>query len=268
MRLFWASAAVAVMASIGQAGPILYGAGTDSSLYTIDPTTGTTTLIGAMGTAMYDIAYHSGMGLFGVTGGTGTSALFQIDTTTAAPLFVNNVKTTGNANLFLNALVISSTGTMFGTGGSTLYTIDPTTAIATAIGSGLYISSGDLEFDNAGNLYLTASGMSGDALYRLDTTTGAGTLVGYTGYTGVYGLAFLNGAMYGLTSNGEVIAIDLSTGAGTLVSGYSPTIFGAATDVTGGGGTVPPGVPEPATLVLVGSALGGLGLLRAPRRKR
>ena len=51
-----------VLVFLGTAGfaDTIYGAGADSNLYTINPTTGATVLIGNMGVDMFDIAEYGG----------------------------------------------------------------------------------------------------------------------------------------------------------------------------------------------------------------
>src|SRR5262249_34035265 len=58
-------------------------------------------------------------------------------------------------------------------------------------------------------------------LYKIDPATGATTSKGPIGYA-VTGMAFVNGVLYGVTSNNSVsprrlITIDPNTGAGTIV---------------------------------------------------
>jgi hypothetical protein len=65
-------------------------------------------------------------------------------------------------------------------------------------------------------------------LVTLDAATGAGTLVGPIGQDNVFGLVSSYGTLFGMTSNGELLIIDPSTGAGTVVSTGGPTVFGAA----------------------------------------
>lgn len=57
-----------LLAFLPASADTIYVAGDDANLYTIDPTTGATTLIGSTGVAMADIAYSNG-NLYGVSYG-------------------------------------------------------------------------------------------------------------------------------------------------------------------------------------------------------
>jgi hypothetical protein len=212
----------------------MLGAGTDGNLYGIVPTTGATVFIGKLPEVMSDIAAFNGS-LYGISDPSlfETSTLYRINPDTGVSTAI------GDTSISLNALVFGSTGTLYAAGGDSLYTINPSTAKATLVGkgsgAGTYNSSGDLEFDNTGKLYLTSSTSSaGDQLFSINSSTGQGVLVGNIGFKNVYGLVYLNGTMYGFTALGQVIAINLSTGAGTLVATYLPG-FDGTTLISGTG---------------------------------
>jgi hypothetical protein len=171
----------------------------------------------------------------------------------------------------LNALEVSATGTVYAVGGpnlNTLYTINTGTGAATAVGTGTYFSSGDLEFVN-GTLYLTSlrPGMN-DLLYSINTSTGAGTAIGSgLGFSRVFGTAFddATNTFYGFTnpSSGtpQVISIDTTLGVGTLVHTYGSltNAFIGDTDVDS---------PEPGTVALSAFGLAALlGFAHYRRRK-
>ena len=190
--------------------------------------------IGSLPAVMSDIAAFNGT-LYGITGG---GKLYSIDPSSGSGTAIGS-----GTGVALNALAFSPSGALYAAGGDSLYTIDITTGTATEIGSGsgdgAYISSGDLEFDSGGNLYLASSG---DQLFTIDPTTGQGTLIGNIGYSQVFGLAYFNGVMYGFTAGGSAITINLTTGAGTLVCTYNLS-FEGATAIT------PPTPPSPQTLL-------------------
>jgi hypothetical protein len=244
------------------AGPV-YGAGSNGDLYTIIPTTGATTLIGAMGTTLYDIAEYGGI-LYGIDS---TSDLYRINTSTGAATLIG---ATGDA---LDALTFNSSGVLYAAGmtESKLYTINLATGAATAVpgetNSTAYNAAGDLQFFN-GVLYMTTGGNGTNAPSTLVTvnlatgnmTTVGAILVGGTAVDDVFGLAQLNGILYGFSSpsfsTGEVISINTSTGAATNVHSYGSgfTFYGTTSDAA----------PEPSTwmLMIAGSLLGGNRLIR------
>ena len=216
--------------TLGAALQIL-GAGTDGNLYSIVPSTGVTNLIGSLPAVMSDIAAYNGA-LYGISFAL-NSLLFSINPNTGAGIAIGT-----GTGAQLNALAFSSSGTLYAAGGDSLYTVNTATGLATLIGSGTgagsYLSSGDLEFDGAGDLYLTSAGYFGDQLFSIDPTTGQGALIGSIGSSAVLGLAYYDGVAYGFTAGGQVISIDLSTGVGTALASYSPgfdgtTVIGAST---------------------------------------
>jgi hypothetical protein len=196
--------------------------------------------IGSLPAVMSDIAAYNGS-LYGISEAPsgGSSTLYSINPSSGGGTAIGS-----GMGVALNALAFSPSGTLYAVGGDTLYTVDITTGTAAEIGSGAgaYASSGDLEFDSGGNLYLTSSGASGDQLFSIDPTTGQGTLIGNIGYSQVYGLAYFNGGMYGFTAGGSAITVNLTTGAGTLVCAYNLSFEGATA-------IAPPTPPSPQTLL-------------------
>src|ERR1700722_8332048 len=126
---------------------VIYVSGTDDNLYTINPTTGATTLVGNMGVEMSDIAIDN-VGptptMFGVSlppNGSTDSNLYSINMNTGAATEI------GSTGSFVNSLQFSSSGTLYGAGGvagcgpppadsttcSTFFTVNTTTGHATAV---------------------------------------------------------------------------------------------------------------------------------------
>lgn len=114
--------------------------------------------------------------------------------------------------------------------------IDPVTGGVTEIGSfgNGFALSGDLVAVANGTMYgIADEGPNGDEatnnlLLRVNTSTGVATAIGPIGYAGVYGVAVANDHVYAFTDNGEIIEINPSTGAGTLVASYPDKSFWGA----------------------------------------
>lgn len=190
------------------AGPVLWSHDTvgGGRLYTVDVSSGATTVIGSMGVNMYDIAFSPSGQLYGIDS---RSNLYKISKTTAA------VTGVGNFGTLANALVFSPTGKLLAAGNNTFFSIDPATAARTQIGDlDNNASAGDLAYDSAGNLYLTTTT---NKLIKVSPTTGNTTTIGNIGFNEVFGLAFgPNGKMYGLSNaTRQVFVINLSTGQGS-----------------------------------------------------
>lgn len=127
------------------------------------------------------------------------------------------------------------------------------------IGSGSYSSSGDIAFDDMGNLFLSSTTGPNNSLWLIDEMTGSGTEIGDIGFDNVYGLNYTDGTLYGFTLGAETIAIDTSTGEGSLLFTNQIRAYGA----DGAGGVE---IPEPSTLVLLGLGVLGLGAWRRKRK--
>ncbi len=253
---------------MGFAASIL-GAGSNGDLYSINPTTGATTEIGAMGVTMYDIAEYEGK-IYGING---TSDLYSINPTTGV---ATEIGATGET---FTALTFSPSGVLYATGLTTtkVYTVNLSTGAATAIpgetNTTAYNAAGDLELIN-GVLYMTVGGDGTNApstLVTVNLTTGVMTTIGAikegnTAVDDVFGLAYQNGVLYGFTSpsgTGEVISINTSTGAATDVASYGGTGRGAFTFY----GATDDAVPEPGTFGALALGLAGLVGFADKRRK-
>lgn len=264
--------AVSLVAIVPSFATTVYVAADDNNLYTIDPTTGVSTLVGNMGVEMTDIALSNGV-MFGVSFPvSGPDSLYAINPSTGAATLI------GPTGVFLNALQFSPDGTtLYAAGGAplcgptpphptacdTLYTVNTTTGAATPVGAaGSYNSSGDLEF--ASNLYLTSATSTTDQLFTVDPTTGAGTPLGDIGYAQVYGLAYVpeTGTLYGFNDVGNnVISINTGTGAGTFVAKYSGSF-----EILGAAAAVPE--PKSAGILVVGFGVLVGVLVRRKLRKQ
>jgi len=227
-----AAAGAALLIGAGRdalAAPVLYAVATNSAFGTIDVATGTFTMTGTVSGLtsgeLGDLARLPGGPLYAMTS---SSALAIVNPATAATTVVGS---SGNS---IFAIKFRGDGVLFGASNTDLYTIDTTTGAATHVGSfGTPTSTyWDLSFDDAANLFLTRST---GTLYSVNVATGAATSIGSIGYSAV-ATDFDDGTLYGFTTDDQVISIDTTTGAGTLVAAETPAgteIFAAATAAPG-----------------------------------
>jgi hypothetical protein len=170
-------------------------------LGTVDLATGDVMIIGDTGLALSDIAIDRAGSMFALVG----SALYSVNTSTAATTFIGHSIPGGNA------LVFGPDGTLYGAGdGTSLYRIDPSTGGTTTLGNMNFVSGGDLAFQN-GQLYMTSR--TGH-LVRVDLANLVGSaVVGFVGFPEVFGLVTGgDGLLYG-GANLRVFQVDVLTGA-------------------------------------------------------
>ncbi len=107
-----------------------------------------------------------------------------------------------------------------------------------------YVSSGDIISVQTGlnefKTYATLKCKSGyndvdcetDWLAEIDPETGDARLIGQTGFQRIFALGYWGDKVYGFTSSGEYIVMDVDTGAGTLVHEYPELSFWGAGNTT------------------------------------
>jgi hypothetical protein len=184
----------------------LYVSTSNGEVGSVDEATGAyTPLLNSLG--FTDIALDSAGDLWGIT----FSNLYSIDLTSKTTNLIGGLGVGG-----MNGLGFSSDGNLYGTGGNGFYSIDINTGAASQIASVLgFSSSGDIEYDATRGLFWATS--SGDSLWTI-SKDGIANKVGNIGYSSVYGLAFgQDNTLFGYTTSGQQIALDLDTGSGTFV---------------------------------------------------
>ena len=217
------------------------------------------------GQALTDIAFNSSGTLYGTT----FTNLYTISPTTGA---ASAVGAAYSGTSGMNALIGSGTnllGAAFTS--NTIFTINATNAALTTFSSGIAPSAGDLAFSGV-TLYESATANNGNN--ELVNVT-AGTVIGTFHVGSAAGATLTN--LFGLSNDGtttfaiagtEVYSVDLGTAILTPLFDYSTAENGQnLTAATGSAfineATTPPtSTPEPATLLVLSSALAGLGVLR------
>jgi outer membrane protein assembly factor BamB len=193
-----------------------------SDLYTLDPATASPRRIGPTGMAQVtDIAFH-GPTLYGV----GFSQLLRLNPETGAASVIGNI---GLATT--NGLAVASDGTIYAaTTNGELVRLNPVTGAGTVVGTfgGGRTSSGDLAFDSSDVLYGALNSSGSVVLATIDRATGGATDIGPTGLGTLYGLAFSCCRLYGASSAGELVEINVATGRATVIGRNALTHWGMA----------------------------------------
>ena len=181
---------------------------TNATLYSLEPTTGTLSLVGdfydstgdGFTGSMTDIAIDSDGNFYGI----GFSGLYGIDPTDARvwEIAVMEEEFVG--------LTATSDGRLIGAGDG-LYEIDKATGFTTPlVAAGSYQTSGDIVGLPSSLLYWLVRGEddAGDLLVEVNAVSGAYREVGSVGVTGLYGVAYSGGSLYGFSDEGLIVEID------------------------------------------------------------
>ena len=203
---------------------------TATDLYTIEPSRGDATWIGAFHdsdgapvTYFLDLAID----LDGVLYGGTFDTLYRIDAATAevTPLCALGVDS--------YALTVTADGAMYAGGYSTINHLDPTDCSATPLVDGApYNTAGDLVGLPDGYLYWTVWGATfgQDDLVRVDPATGAMLRVGALSVDRTFGVAYDGGWLYAFTDDGEIVSVDPGSGWTTVLADGATEWWGATTN--------------------------------------
>jgi hypothetical protein len=157
---------------------------------------------------LFDMAWN-GTNLYGVHAG---NKFYRVRTDTGKAVFIKTLTDS------VNALAFDNNGQLWGAGND-LFKISKDTGTMTKINTTALSAtpSGDIVFSSDDKLFMSASSGSHDYWVRVDTTNGTTTLVGDMGKRDVWGLARLGNTIYGGTLAGDLVTINASTGATTVL---------------------------------------------------
>lgn len=172
------------ISTIDYVSGVLYGLGDESHLYTINPSSGTCSLIGSGAFSPVlngvDFGLTAGPGLFYVSSDLGQNLSLSIGgVATANPTYAG-VSLTSLAYDPVNA-------SLYGVSDAShsLYSLNPTTGAATFIGSlGLSFSEVGFTITSSGNAYLAGDLGNQTALFSVNLSSGALTTMGDIGLSG------------------------------------------------------------------------------------
>ena len=194
-------------------------------MYRLDFFAGTSVDIGPAVESLWDIDTHPDGTTYGIAG----NKLHRFDeaagTWTPAP---------GNLGIAdqPNGFCIDNDGNAFVTSGEsfTLRSVDLVQGTSTSLGSMAPAeSSGDCVVNKGNVLYVTSRHTTPDSFARLDGATGDATIIGRTQHSDIWGLTAAYNRVFGLTAGGDVVEINVGTGATTVVASYpNISFYGAA----------------------------------------
>lgn len=235
-------------------GETIYAAVVNGDILAVDTEHMTSMVLAHTHMCWYDIAFGPDGKLYG----SDSHDLYLIDPVSG------HLNLIGSFGTFINGMTFVG-NTLFGAGDTALYTIALSSGQAQWVGSTGYATSGDLQWFQ-GSLYMTAYAVPSDQLVRVNPASGVAVLVGDIGFPWVYGLAATSTQLLGLNSNGDVVAIDVHTGAGTRLGSVGASVYGASSKWIE---PAPKAIPEPSALLLLGTGLSAIGVsLRRPKARR
>lgn len=237
----------------GANAALIFVSTANSQLQTIDIASHATTLIGNAGAVLFDITFSPSGALFR----TDSDNSYAVDCATAPATLIGSLGIP-----FVNALGFDSAGVLYGAGEDSLFTINTSMGAATLVGTGSFLSAGDLDY--VGNTLFISSGgpfsPSPSFLVSLNPVSASATPVGPLLFSDVFGLAndAASSTLFGLTLTGQVLSVNTTTGAASeLFDTEINNVFGAAVNP----------VPGPLPVLGAGMAIGWSRRLRQRIRR-
>jgi hypothetical protein len=196
----------------------VYGHSADT-LYKLDPKTKAVTTVGKFTGAsqIIDIALDAKSNLYG----TSFNALYLIDKKTADCKQLSTGSYPNSLSFVPAGTVDPAEEALVGYEGADYVRIDVHNGGAKtkigSLGSGGFISSGDIVSVKGGKTYLTVKGgtcNASDCLVEVDPATGKMTNnLGSIGHNSVFGLSFWAGTVYGFDETGNLFEVEITAGA-------------------------------------------------------
>ena len=219
---------------------VVYGH-SSSTLYKIDPTSFAVTVVAdfTWPDAAFDTMTDIAIDKDGVMMGVSFTKVYRVDPMTAACSFVGTLDRQFNGLSYVPAPAAAPDGPerLVGTTlDGTVWAIDPATGATSLAGSygGGWTSSGDIVYVEGFGIVATvkANAVGADYLASIDpstfTATPIGMAAGGTGFSDIWGLGFWKGKVFGFSGAAQMLLIDPTTGAASLLAtGQSVTWWGA-----------------------------------------
>ena len=208
---------------LAQASPLMYVNDSANRLLTVDLSTGHAERLGTTDAQLTDIAFSPTGRLYGVT----STYVYEIDPADGSSTLLGPHGFGGPGQAGgIDSLTFTADGKLYAAGDNVLIRIDPVTGVGTRVGalSG-YRSAGDLAVDLQGRLLLTTDA---GTLVQVDCLNGGAAPIGSLPFQDIYACSgSLDGTLYGLRPNNQIVTINPQTGQSTAVgSVYGDFLLG------------------------------------------
>lgn len=194
-----------------------------SRLYRVDIFAGTFDDLGATVPDLFDIDTHPDGTVYGIAG----TKLYSYTEATGWVARPGNLSFTGTPNGFC----IDNFGEAYLTSGNGLFSVDLAAGTSSSVGSiAPARSSGDCVVNKGNTFYVTSSHTTPDSFVAVNVSTPPPQIAvrGRTQHSAIYGLTAAWNRMFGFTAQGEVIELNVDTGASTLIRTFPLSFYGAA----------------------------------------